>query len=228
MKDNAINKVSHYQGEKGQEYFSWQNAGKEFAAKIFWHKFHQYIKPTDIVIDFGCGGGQLLNVLECQKRIGVEINPIAREFANHSGISCYETLDEIPNGLADVVISHHALEHVEFPIGILREIRQKLKPDGLLLLCVPIDNWRLQNHYDPKDQNHHLHTWTSQLLGNTLFEAGFKDFKITYHNRSWIKGWTVFLYGRFPLWFFDLACYLHGILTGKGRELFAVARELKK
>ncbi len=224
MESNLYNKVSHYQGEKGEEYFTWQNSGKEFAAKIFQHKFHSYIKPTDIVVDFGCGGGQLLKALACSQRIGIEVNPIAREFTNNSGIICYESLEYLNDNSIDVIISHHALEHVEFPIGVLRQMTQKLKLNGTLVLCVPIDNWRLQNKYDPKDPNHHLHTWTTQLLGNTLFEAGFEDIKISYHVRSWTKRWTVFLYGRFPFWFFNFVSYCHGIITGKGRELVAVVK----
>ena len=224
MRSTDRKKVAHYQMEQGKEYFAWQNSGKEFAAKIVYHKFYKHIKPADVVIDFGCGGGQLLNIFNCRSKIGIEVNPVAREYASRYGIKCYESLEEVADASADVVISHHALEHVEFPIGVLREIRQKLKPGGLLLLCVPNDNWNHQKEYRSDDRNHHLHTWTAQLLGNSLYEAGFTDINIKARVHAWIKGWTVFLYGRFPLWFFNSCCYLYGIITGQGRELLATAR----
>jgi SAM-dependent methyltransferase len=223
--NSTYGESEHYLGQKGQDYFALQNPGKSFAAKIYEHKFLPYIKSEDTVIDFGCGGGQLLARYNCKRKIGVDLNPMARNFASTLGLECYQYLNEIPDNIADVVISHHALEHVEFPIGALREIYRKLKPGGLLVLCVPIDNWRLQNTYDPKDHNHHLHTWTKQLLGNTLFEAGYEIVAIKYRVEGWTKKWTVFLYGRFPKWFFYFFSYLYGIATGTGRELLAVAKK---
>src|SRR6266403_5745525 len=52
------------------------------------------------------------------------------------GIECYESLEEIPDGCIDVAISNHALEHVIHPIGILKELRKKLKENGILTLCL--------------------------------------------------------------------------------------------
>jgi hypothetical protein len=34
-----------------------------------------YIRKTDAVVDFGCGGGFLLDALDCGDKMGVEINP---------------------------------------------------------------------------------------------------------------------------------------------------------
>jgi SAM-dependent methyltransferase len=214
----------HYLGDKGKEYFAWQKAGGEFLARVFAHRFTPYISPNDTVVDFGCGGGFLLNTLTCAKRVGVEINPIARQHACNLGLECHETVDEVRDGIADVIISNHALEHVENPIAALRSLRKKLKANGRIVICVPIDNWRLQNRYDPMDQNHHLYTWTAQLLGNCLLEAGYHRIEIRLRNESWIRGWTSRLYNRLPYPIFRAVCYVHGLLTGKGRELIGTAR----
>lgn len=213
----------HYLGVKGENYFAWQSAGGEFAAQITAHDFRPHVRPSDTVLDFGCGGGFLLGSLDCARRIGVEVNPVARAHAQQLGVECHATIDDIPFSVADVVISNHALEHVPFPIGALRTLRERLKPGGRLLLGLPIDNWQTQKRYDPADQNHHLHTWTAQLLGNTLVEAGFRRFEIRYRINAWPPRWTVFCYGRFPLWMFRTVCHTYGWLTGKGRELLAVA-----
>jgi hypothetical protein len=98
----------------------------------------------------------------------------------------------------------------------------------MLIICVPIDNWRLQLHYDPEDKNHHLYTWTSQLLGNCLFEAGYEVARIRYRVHSWPPGWWLALYNRLPFTLFSFTCYIHGVLTGKGRELLAIARPNQK
>jgi SAM-dependent methyltransferase len=214
----------HYLGERGAQYFAWQSAGGMFAAKINAHKFIHLVKPEFTVIDFGCGGGFLLKNLNCRRRIGIEINPSAREFALKSGIECYATTQEVPDGIADLVISDHVLEHVPFPIGALRELRKKIKPGGLLRLCVPINNWREDRVYDPNDRNHHLHTWTPQLMGNTLVEAGYEVQEVYARIFAWPGRWTVACYGRLPFWMFTLICFTYGWVSGKGWEVLATAR----
>src|SRR5260370_4906836 len=110
---------SHYLGEKGKEYFAWQSGGGVFGARINAHKFRHHIRPEDTVLDFGCGGGFLLKHLNCARRIGVEINPVAREHAVSLGVAGYAEVSEVPDQVADVIVSDHALEHVPFPIGAL-------------------------------------------------------------------------------------------------------------
>src|SRR5579863_8195394 len=103
---------SHYEGSAGARYFEWQNENAASMANIEARKFRDLIKPTDRVLDFGCGGGHILRNLVCQSRVGVEINPAARRFAQGSGIECHATLSEVGSDSFDVIISNHALEHV--------------------------------------------------------------------------------------------------------------------
>jgi 2-polyprenyl-3-methyl-5-hydroxy-6-metoxy-1,4-benzoquinol methylase len=216
---------SHYDGIAGSGYFDWQNKNAAGTAGIEARKFRAFVKRTDRVLDFGCGGGHVLRNLECGRRVGVEINPVARRFAQESGIECHATLAEVEDNFFDVIISNHALEHVPFPIMVLKGFREKLAPSGVLLLCVPIDDWRAQRDYTPTDINHHLHTWTPQLLGNSLVEAGFSsdDFSIKVLAHAWIPK-TAIMYRRLPRAGFDLLCRLFAILTRR-RQLFVVARK---
>jgi SAM-dependent methyltransferase len=177
-----------------------------------------------VVLDFGCGGGFLLKALDCARRIGVEINPVAREHARGIGVECHAQIAEVPEGVADVVISNHALEHVPFPIGALKDLRRRLKPGGLLALCVPVDNWRHQKRYNPDDRDHHLHTWTVQLLGNTLYEAGYQIESIRHWAHAWPGRWTVACYGRLGWRVFQSVCYAYSVLSGKGHQIVALAR----
>lgn len=222
--DPTYGASDHYLGTKGEEYFSWQGAGGPFAARINERKFVHFVRPGHTVIDFGCGGGFLLARLNCQRRIGIEINPIARRNAEDLGIDCVASADCLEDGVADVVITDHALEHVPFPIGALQELRAKLKPGGVLVVCVPIDNWCIQREYDPNDLHHHLHTWTPQLLGNTLAEAGFEIVSVEARIFAWPGRWTVACYGRLPYFIFRMICWIYGCATGRGREIIAVAK----
>lgn len=214
----------HYLGEKGKSYFAWQDGGAIFAGRINAHKFSHLVKPADTVIDFGCGGGGLLYNLPCTRKVGVEINPTARDMAVSRGVECYADVDNVPGGIADVIVSDHALEHVPFPIGVLSRLRTKLKPGGVLSICVPIDNWRRQRRYDPADIHHHLHTWTPQLLGNTLFEAGYEVVSIYARIHRWPGRWTVAAYGRLPYWLFQFVCFIYGAATRAGGEIISVAK----
>jgi SAM-dependent methyltransferase len=224
MPEPSYGVADHYLGTKGEAYFAWQSGGGDFAGRINSHKFSHLVRPEHTVLDFGCGGGFLLRNLTCARRIGVEINPVAREFANGGPIECYAAVDEVPDGIADVIVSDHALEHVPFPIGALRELKPKLGARGVLAACVPHNNYWEDRRYDPKDPNHHLHSWTCQTFGNTLTEAGYEIVSIANRTHAWPGRWTVACYGRLPLWLFDFICQSYGLATGKGQQVVAVAR----
>lgn len=214
----------YYKGEAGSRYFDWQNRNGEVTGKIEARKFKTYVKSTDAVLDFGCGGGQVLRNLDCARRVGIEINPAARAVALQGGMECHESIAGIESNCFDVVISNHALEHVGNPISVLSELRNTLKASGVLVLCVPIDDWRVQQKYAHQDINHHLHTWTPQLLGNSLCEAGFtpEQFSIGVLTHAWFPG-TPSVYGKLPEPLFDLLCHLFAFVS-KRRQLLAVAR----
>ena len=71
--NNGSGAVHHYD----DTYFGWQRAIGEFGVVASRFKYAPHIKPTDHVIDFGCGGGHLLAALPCAARMGVEVNPAA-------------------------------------------------------------------------------------------------------------------------------------------------------
>jgi glycosyltransferase involved in cell wall biosynthesis/SAM-dependent methyltransferase len=216
----------YYQGVSGRKYFDWQNRNAASAARVLARKFQPYIRPSDNVLDFGCGGGHLLGNLGCAARVGVDINPAARAAAAQLGIECHESLDDLCDNAFRVIISNHALEHVEFPIATLRALRRRLAPSGTLILCLPIDDWRTQRDYRAEDVNRHLYTWTPQLLGNTLCEAGFRpsDFSLAIWTH-WFPGAT--RYGTLPESFLpkflvDGLCWILATVL-KRRQLLAIA-----
>jgi hypothetical protein len=78
--------------------------------------------------------------------------------------------------------------------------------------------------YHPNDQNHHLHNWTPQQLGNSLVEAGYQVEKISIQSHRWPGNWTVACYGRLPLFLFDFICYVYAMISGEGHQIIALAR----
>jgi SAM-dependent methyltransferase len=217
------NQVSeHYLGNRGERYFSYQQQSGALGGELNRGKFQSFISPGDIVLDVGCGGGFLLNALTCKRRIGVEVNPFAANVAQSAGIECHPELRLVCNEIADVAISHHALEHMLSPLDGLKEIRGKLKPGAPFVLVVPLDDWRTQRTYKATDVNHHLFAWTAQNLGNLLSEAGFEVSadKITIHKCAWPPHYET-LSKILPDWAFRGICGLFSVVARR-RELRAV------
>jgi SAM-dependent methyltransferase len=163
----------HYSGELGREYFSYQEPLSGLLAKLNRRYFAEAVRPDDVVVDFGCGSGHLLAQLETRRSIGIEVNEAARELALRRGIEIVQSAEQLDEEIADVVISSHALEHTLAPFKELVALRRILKPDGRLVMILPLDDWRAQRRMSP-DRNHHLYAWTPLTLGNLLTEAGYE------------------------------------------------------
>lgn len=215
---------ARYLGVEGEEYFRWQRTLGSVGAVIDAKTFQKHINQSDCVLDFGCGGGFTLKNLSCGRRLGVEINPAARLVANENGVECFPDLSEVPSGIADVVISNHAIEHVPSPLAVLTDLKRVLKPNGTLVVKLPIDDWRAQRRFDPNDINCHLYTWTPQLLFNCLKVSGFdKDsIEIKVLTNAWFPGFGK-AYELLPGFIFDAGCTAFAILK-KRRQLIATVR----
>lgn len=182
-------------------------------------RFLPYVNEGDFVVDFGCGTGWLLKLLPGGQKIGIEPNPFAREYAAELGVETVESPSELADDTADVIVSNHALEHSLSPFAELLEIRRILKPDGRFVLGLPVDDWRAQKKIQSNDPNHHLFTWTPQVISNLLEEAGFSVSSVRifpYHRppRYW-------LYGKVPQSLFDALSNLYGRIK-RYRQIYVV------
>ena len=203
-------------------YFGWQESLGDVGAVLNRRKFAAYVKPTDTVLDFGCGNGALLAGLPGKQKIGVDIGEEARTAAAARGITVYAAAADVPAETVDVVISNSALEHVERPLGELRVVYRALRPGGIAVLVVPIDAWQRQRAYDPVDPNHHLYTWTPLSFGNLLVDAGFAIESCRVYTHAWRRK-SMLIHGRVPEPVFNLAAWMLAVGL-RSRQIHAVAR----
>jgi SAM-dependent methyltransferase len=165
--------ASDFAGESGERYFEWQSHIGQLGGELNLPKFDRYVAPDDVVLDFGCGGGYLLERLPGARKLGVEVNNDAQAAARARGIEVVTTLGEVAEGTIDVAISNHALEHTLRPYDELRGLWRVLKSGRRLVLWLPLDDWRATRRA-ASDPSRHFHTWTPATLRNLLEEVGFE------------------------------------------------------
>lgn len=150
------------------------------------------LKPTDILLDLGCGNGaQTLKISPfVQKITAIERDAknltVARNLAEKKQITnvVFQTGDlEKPLSLADRsfdgILLLDVLEHLQNRDQVLREIKRALKPDGRLFLAVPNKetSWKkLQrgaNLNSVSDPDHKIE-YNEKEIKDILATAGFK------------------------------------------------------
>lgn len=205
---SAASKIeNHYQ----DDYFNnFQKRLGEFGGIANKFLFEDHIQQNDTVLDFGCGGGFLLKNLDCKQKIGVEINPVAREFCNKENkVTCYESLDAVQDNSVDVIISSHCLEHVTSPFDIIQQLNKKLKVGGRIVIVVPLESHKYK--WVPNDINNHLYSFSPMNLGNLLQGTGFTRIAVEPVLHQWVPrffriqktfGWKGFhrlswIYGKY-------------------------------
>jgi len=176
-------------------------------------KFAPYLRNDDTLLDFGCGGGYLLNNFKCKctNIAGIEVNPSARQQAHSLGILVYDSIAAVPDEYYSLVISNHALEHVECPYQALVDLKPKIKMNGRLVFVVP--------HEGPHDKwlsddiNQHLYTWNPMTLGNLFSKAGYRVRTVDTIRHRWPRNYLK-IYRYLGKNLFQLFCKIEAYRVG--------------
>lgn len=116
------------------------------------------------VLDIGCGGGELLQLLREQSLVGrgVEINALSVELCRGQGLSVEQMdglryLECLPDACLGAITAIHVAEHLAFErlIKLIDQARRTLAPGGLLILETPNpENILVSSHYFYLDPTH--------------------------------------------------------------------------
>jgi SAM-dependent methyltransferase len=164
-------------------YFEWQKNCGDFGGWANLIKFEDFIKFEFNVVDYGCGGAYLLKNIKAKGKLGAEINPSAREQAKKNEIDTVSSLEEVPDNWADIIISNHALEHVQRPLDEVKSAYKKLRTGGKAIFVIPCET--ITCAYKEKDLHRHLYSWGPSTLGNLFSEAGFKILESSPFTHKW-------------------------------------------
>ena len=100
------------------------------------------------ILDVGCGNGHLLSRLANEGFTRLTgIDPFfTREVNTPCGFQTHKRTIEEESDCFDFVMLHHTFEHVTNPEATLRAIHKATKPDGRVLIRIPVISWAWE-HY---------------------------------------------------------------------------------
>lgn len=148
------------------------------------------------ILDVGCGTGLFLET--CYKGgwtvSGVEPESTAREAAKKRlGKNISENLDGLGEDAVDVITMWHVLEHVADLQQTLRELNNRLKKGGTLLIALPncdsLDARHFKQYWAAYDIPRHLSHFTPKTIHRTITNNGFEplDTKPMYFDAFYIS-----------------------------------------
>jgi SAM-dependent methyltransferase len=146
------------------------------------------------LLEVGSGYGFLL--AEFKKDgwdvMGVEPDPYGCRYASEQlGVSSKNSILEhagISDQAFDVVLLNHVIEHLDDPLGLLREINRVLKPEGHLVIETPRYDSLMFKLLGRRERsvncNGHIYFFTTDSLHKLYRAAGFELVDLGYVGRS--------------------------------------------
>jgi len=134
---------------------------------------------TTRILDVGCGGGALLRSLA---DLGFEhlygVDPLITAKQTHEGVHLLPGELKDVHGEFDLIMFHHSLEHMPDQLNVLTAARERLTPDGRVLICIPtVDSLAFDaygRHWGQLDAPRHLYLHSHRSIRELACKAGFQ------------------------------------------------------
>lgn len=148
------------------------------------------------VLDIGSGAGALMYSIKDKVKslYATELNKSYVKFMNEKGIKAqYGFFEKLEfDTKFDLIVSINALDHMPYPIEILKKIYSSLKEDGKIYLELPNRNEAL-NFFLPEEKQSnfntffwhkaHFHYFHEDTIRYALEKIGFKNIDINFRHQ---------------------------------------------
>lgn len=137
------------------------------------------------VLDFGCGNGGFLRLIEnISKNItGIDLEERMIKELQKENVECYQYIEQMDNRGGrkfDIITLFHVLEHLSEPILLINELKSLLAKDGMIVIEVPNANDALLSLYENKKfaeftyWSCHLYLYNANTLSILAKKCGMK------------------------------------------------------
>lgn len=139
--------------------------------------FQKYVRPTDVVLDLGCGYGEFINHIHCRTKYGMDLNPRSPEFLAqdvHFLQQDCSTRWNLPDASLDLVFTSNFFEHLPDKLALrntLREAHRCLKAGGRVVALGPNIKFVQGAYWDFWD---HFLCLTEASLGEGFENNGYR------------------------------------------------------
>jgi SAM-dependent methyltransferase len=144
------------------------------------------------ILDLGCSAGSLLSTMTANgftNLAGIDMSEAAVARCKERGLNNVQRMDAaaptLPQDNFDLLIASDILEHIEFPTIALENWRQRLRPEGKLLIFVPAYQALWSKH---DEANRHFRRYTRPRLMEELRVAEFAIMTSGYWNSLALPG----------------------------------------
>ncbi|MDO8676896.1 MAG: methyltransferase domain-containing protein [Candidatus Azambacteria bacterium] len=144
-------------------------------------------KSNPKILDYGCGAGKLVQMLNEEKitAVGFEPSVGARQIAIRKNLPVYHEIKTVEGGY-DLVMFWHSLEHTDNPFEVIEKAKEYLSREGKLLIAVPNAD-SFESRIAKEKWFHYLYPlhkvqFTPRALEVMLGKVGFKVAAVDFFN----------------------------------------------
>ena len=167
-----------------EDSYWWHVAKRELVCKLM----QKHCPPPELLVEGGIGSGR--NLIEFRKLgydvAGYDLMPESVSHVKQRGIADVQVHDlgqpwPVEDNSLTAVVLLDVLEHVEFPVTVLKHVHRALRPDGAVIITVPAYQW-LYSRWD--EQLGHFRRYTAKEFRRQADAANFRV--------QWLNHWNSF------------------------------------
>ena len=168
-------RFSRWMSDASIRQFKAEHGGDQDVIRDVKHALRLRDQGVRRVLDYGCGFGEFLEVC---RLFGMEAHGVDRSALRRlgAGLHIHSELEHVPGGF-DAITLFEVLEHLDDPLSVLKALRSRLNPGGIMVVEVPntagVNSISSRSDYYKIHPLDHINAFTPQTLSGMMTQAGF-------------------------------------------------------